>query len=70
MRIIPAIKSLRAAVIAGTITAGPGLGVERTPRGTRVYLEDTGADVGWHGMFELVIPGDDDANAKIGRAHV
>lgn len=58
MKIIPAIRALRNDIIARTVTAGPGLGVERTPRGTRSYLEETpggggGGASSWHGMFEM-----------------
>jgi hypothetical protein len=56
MKIIPAIRALRNDIIARTVTAGPGLGVERTPRGTRIYLEETpggGGGAAWHGMFEM-----------------
>ena len=56
MKIIPAIRALRSAVIARTVTAGPGLGVERTPRGTRIYLEEAqggGGASAWPGMFEM-----------------
>lgn len=55
MKIIPTIRALRSAIIARTVTAGPGLGVERTPRGTRIYLEETasGGAPAWRGMFEM-----------------
>ncbi len=57
MKIIPAIKALQKAVAANAAVPGSGIGVERTPRGTRIFLKEEprggGASPIWHGMFEM-----------------
>jgi hypothetical protein len=40
MKIIPAIKALQKAVAANAAVPGSGIGVERTPRGTRIFLKE------------------------------
>lgn len=55
MKIIPAIKALQKAVAANAAVPGSGIGVERTPRGTRIFLkeEPRGGASAWRGMFEM-----------------
>ena len=55
MQIIPAIKALQTAVAANAAVPGSGIGVERTPRGTRIFLkeEPRGGASAWRGMFEM-----------------
>lgn len=72
MKIIPAIQKLQREVRAQAITAGVGIGVERTPTGTRIYVKDDGVgdDGGWHGMFELAARVDANAGPPVYKVKV